>query len=643
MTKDAKTASASAVRSDEESLYRTLVENVRDYAIFMLDPTGHIMTWNLGAQLIKGYAADEIIGQHFSRFYPLAALERRWPEHELTVARSEGRFEDEAWRVRKDGSTFWANVIITALRDKQGNLIGFSKITRDLTERWREQEVLRQSEERFRLLVESVADYAIFMLDVEGRIVSWNTGAGRIKGYGAEEIIGRHFSVFYPPELIAADWPAHELRVARTEGRYQEEGWRLRKDGSRFWANVVLTAIRDRTGELRGYAKITRDLTARQRMEQLEQASRQISEFIAMLAHELRNPLAPIRNAMQVMALRKLNDPQLEWCRGVVDRQVAHLGALVDDLLDVNRITTGKVQLKRETTPVSAVLERALESSAPLLQQRRHHVEIAMPDEPLLVHGDVTRLSQVFLNLINNAAKYTSENGLIRISGRDEGGYAVLQVCDNGVGITPDLLPRIFDLFVQGTRSIDRAEGGLGIGLALVREIVGLHGGSVSAASAGPQRGSEFTVRLPLVRAPDAGPRMNAAQTEAAARKRRILVVDDNQDSAESMAMLLRMSGHEVHTAQDGTAALEQADAHKPEIVLLDIGLPGMSGYTVAQRLRQLAGLRKVILIAMTGYGQEEDRRRSRDAGFNQHLVKPVDLATLTKAVEGSGPAPAAR
>jgi PAS domain S-box-containing protein len=615
---------------DTASLYSTLVETVKDYAIFVMDPTGHIMSWNPGAQLIKGYTADEIVGQHFSRFYPIAAIERGWPEHELAVARTEGRFEDEGWRVRKDGSTFWAHVIITALRDQAGALIGYGKITHDLTARRREQESVRQSEERFRLLVEGVKDYGIFMLDVNGRIISWNAGAERMKGYSAKEIIGRHFSVFYPPELIAADWPAHELRIARTEGRYEEEAWRLRKDGSRFFASILITAIYDGNGDLRGFAKVTRDLTQRQRMEQMQDASRQMSEFVAMLAHELRNPLAPIRNAMQVMALRGLEDPKLESCRKIVDRQVAHLGRLVDDLLDVNRVTTGKIHLKYEALSISLVLERALESSAPKIEERNHRVEISLPEEPLVVQGDSTRLSQVFLNLLNNAAKYTPEHGLIRISGKAEAGNAVVRIRDNGIGIAADLLPKVFDLFVQGSRSLDRAEGGLGIGLMLVREIVRLHGGSVSVSSAGVQQGSEFTVKLPLLKhAADRTKRGNSGEAAAAARKQRILVVDDNSDSAESMAMLLRASGHEVHMARDGAAALELADAHKPEVVLLDIGLPGMSGYAVAKRLRELPELHSVKLIAMTGYGQEEDRKRSLDAGFDHHLVKPVDLGKL--------------
>ena len=258
------------------------------------------------------------------------------------------------------------------------------------------QESLRESEERFRLLVDSVQDYAIFMLDVDGNVKSWNSGAERIKGYRADEIIGRHFSVFYPPEVRATGWPAHVLRVARTEGRYEEEGWRLRSDGTRFWASVIITPVYDAAGELQGYAKVTRDLTQRQRMEALQDASRQMSEFMAMLAHELRNPLAPIRNAMQVMGLKDLGDPQLEWCRDVVARQVTHLGHLVDDLLDVNRITTGKILLRREPVELAAVLERAIESSAPLLEQRRHRLETTLPSVPLIVEADATRLSQCF-------------------------------------------------------------------------------------------------------------------------------------------------------------------------------------------------------------------------------------------------------
>ena len=329
-------------KSDER--FQLLIANIHDYAIFMLDADGHVLTWNLGAERIKGYTADEIVGRHFSVFYPAEANAREWPQYELQVAAQEGRFEDESWRLRKDGSRFWANVIITALRDKTGALVGFAKVTRDLTERRAHEERLRESEERFRLIIEGVSDYAIFMLDPEGKVASWNRGAERIKGYRADEIIGQHFSRFYPPADLADRKPERELRRALADGRVEDEGWRLRKDGSRFWANVVITALHDATGVHRGFAKVTRDLTERRRIEALEQSERSMNEFLAMLAHELRNPLAPIRNAVNVMRLSEAGDTTT-WARDVIDRQVTHLTRLVDDLLDISRITSGKITL----------------------------------------------------------------------------------------------------------------------------------------------------------------------------------------------------------------------------------------------------------------------------------------------------------
>lgn len=478
--------------------FRLLLEGIKDYAIFMLDPSGRVISWNSGAEQIKGYKAEEILGQHVSLFHPPESAARGWPKYELEVARKEGRFEDEGWRVRKDGSPFWANVILTALRDARGKLRGFSNITRDLTERRRQEESLRQSEERFRLLVDGIKDYAIFLLDLEGRVVSWNAGAEAIKGYRAEEILGRHFSVFYPPESIARGWPEHELRVARKVGRFEDEGWRLRKDGSAFWANVIITALYDRDNRLYGFGKVTRDMTEHKRMRDLEEAKRQINEFLAMLAHELRNPLAPIRNAVSLMQMGGLSSSMLEWYRCVIDRQVTHLTRLVDDLLDVSRITRGKITLQNQPVEMSLVVDGAVDSCRPLIEERKHTLEVCLPAEPLWVEGDLTRLSQILLNLLNNAAKYTPEGGTLRLTVETEGGQVVVRVLDTGLGIPAELLPRVFELFLQGDRSLDRAEGGLGIGLTLVRRLTEMHGGSVEAHSDGPGRGSEFVVRLPL-------------------------------------------------------------------------------------------------------------------------------------------------
>jgi PAS domain S-box-containing protein len=623
------------LRHKEERL-RLLIENVTDYAIFMLDPSGNIVSWNAGAERFKGYKAAEIIGKHFSVFYPREALDAGWPAHELEYATKTGRFEDEGWRLRKDGTRFWANVVITALRDRSGVLRGFSKITRDLTERREAQEELRRSEERFRLLLEGIEDYAIIMLDQNGCVASWNAGAQRINGYTAEEIIGHSIERFYSPEDVAAGRPADELRNALLHRRVEDLGWRVRKDGTRYWADVIVTALHDNEGRLRGFAKVTRDLTERKRMENLEEQGRHLTEFLAMLAHELRNPLAPIRNALSIVAMNKEVPPQVAWSHGVIERQVGHLTRLVDDLLDVSRITRGKLRMRNEPMDMNAAVHRAIESSRPLVDARKHRLEIKLAPHPLLVHGDLTRLTQVVLNLVNNAAKYTPEGGEIEIESAAVGADVEVRVRDNGVGISPGLLDHIFDLFAQGERTIDRSEGGLGIGLTLARRIVELHGGSITARSEGAGRGAEFALHVPrLTLEMEAGAAHADAGLAASTQKRRVLVVDDNVDAADSMAMLLRMVGHEVAIEHEGNAALARATRESHDIILLDIGLPGMNGYDVARHLRARPEGQNVRIYALTGYGQEEDRRRSLASGFDGHLVKPVMPAELLALMDG--------
>ena len=496
------------------------------------------------------------------------------------------------------------------------------------------------SQDQFRLMVESVLDYGIFMLDATGHVASWNAGAERIKGYRREEIIGKHFSVFYPPEQVAAGWPDHELAVASKTGRFEDEGWRIRKDGTRFWANVVITAVHDKTGALRGFAKVTRDLTESKRMETLEKEGRQINEFLAMLGHELRNPLAPIRNAVAVMAAREVSDPTIVWAREVIERQVGHLSRLVDDLLDISRITRGKIPLHREVLDFAAVVSRTVEATLPLLEQRHHTVEVDLGRGPMRVNGDSTRLAQVILNLLSNAAKFTPEGGHIWVRVTREGDDTVLSVRDDGIGMSVDLVPQVFDLFIQGERSLDRSEGGLGIGLTMVQRLVALHGGTVAARSPGPGHGSEFVVRLPLTQSASAqpSPAYDAPPKAAARPGLRILVVDDSEDAVESLALLLGIWGHEVATARDGAAALDLVSRKPPHVVLLDIGLPGISGYEVAKRIRAREGGKDIMLVALTGYGQAEDRRRATEAGFTVHLVKPVVPEALQRLLAGIEP-----
>ena len=614
-------------------LFRTLVEGVTDYAIFILTPEGIVASWNAGAERIKGYRADEIVGRHFSQFYPQEAIDSGWPESELRSARRLGRFEDEGWRKRKDGSLFWANVVITAVRTPEGDLVGFSKITRDLTERRAHEEALRHSEESFRLLIEGVKDHAIYRLDPDGAVVSWNAGAERVIGFKAAEAIGRGFAEFYPHEAISAGTPQRHLDMARTVGFVEDTGWRLRRDGSRFLAYVAVTALRHEDGALRGFAAVTRDISEQHRLVELETEGKRITEFIAMLAHELRNPLAPIRNAIGVMQ-RESCSPKVEWGREMISRQVDHLTHLVDDLLDVSRITSGKILLEKVPLDLNSLVASAVESVHPSMEASGHQLSFRPSDTPMRLSGDPIRLSQVVVNLLTNAQKYTPSGGEIEVRLERAGGRFYIRVRDNGIGMSEELVARAFDLFVQGERSLDRSEGGLGIGLTLVKRITALHGGTVTALSQGPGRGSEFVVSLPAPEndVPLVHPVKSASQSLA---PRRILVVDDNVDAAESLSLLLGMSGHVVRIAHDGGEAIALAVEEPPDLVLLDIGLPGLNGYEVAKRLRVMPALRNTRLLAMTGYGQESDRDAAKEAGFDGYLVKPVDYAELTETIEG--------
>ena len=615
--------------------FSQIVAGVRDYAVFTLDVAGHITSWNTGAENIKGYKAEEIIGKHFSRFYPVDAIARNWPGEELKIAAGQGRFEEEGWRIRKDGTRFWADVVITALRSPQGRLTGFLKITRDLTERRRHEETLRESEERFRLLVNSVKEYAIFMLDADGCVASWNLGAERIIGYTAAEIIGRSVACLYPAEAAERGAPQRDLATVVAHGGMEINGRRVRKDGTRFWANVVICSVHDLDGKLRGFAQVTRDLTERKQFKELEESQQRTHEFLAMLSHELRNPLAPLKTSVDIMRLREMSDPVLIRARDVIDRQVQHLTHIIDELLDVSRITSGRIRLTSETLDLQGVVLRAVEAARPLFDSKGHTLEIEAPASHVWVRGDLTRLTQVFVNLLNNAAKYTPDRGRIEVSIRSTDKSAAVHIRDNGIGIAAELLPRMFDLFTQGDRPLDRTDGGLGVGLALVHRLVSLHGGVVKAFSEGIGRGSELVVTLPQycqeISMPVAS---DPPPPEPQQKRRRLMVIDDNKDAAESMSMLFELWGHEVICAYDGRGALETAAKYRPDAVFLDIGLPGMDGYEIAERLRELPESARTVLVAITGYGQDEDRRRSREAGIDHHLVKPVSPETLHKLLD---------
>jgi len=515
----------------------------------------------------------------------------------------------------------------------------------EMTERARTDDVLhREGEIRLRLLIESIHDYAIFMLDPDGRIASWNSGAERITGWREDEIVGRHFSTFYPDEDIRAGKCDLELAVAAEIGRFEDEASRLRKDGSRFWANVVISAVRDESGRLIGFAKVTRDLTERRQVEReraarlaAEQASRAKDEFIAVLAHELRTPLAPIVNAVQLARLRGYDSPELE----VVERQTQHLVRLVEDLLDVPRITRGKLELNLERVEIAQVVSQAIEMAAPVLEQRHHIVDIDVPRQGCAVMGDRFRLAQVLSNLLTNAAKYSEPHGRIAVAAAAAGGRVRITVRDRGIGIEPAMLSSIFDGFVQDDGARNRSMGGLGLGLSIVRSLVQLHRGRVVARSQGRGTGSEFEVELPSADAeevadPGAGAAGRASGvlspelTETSAT-RRVLIVDDSEDAATLLAEVILALGHTPRMAHDGIAALDLARNFQPDIALIDIELPIMDGYQLAGHLRREPWAHELLLVAVTGHAEPSARTRSLGAGFHDHIAKPLDFATIQR------------
>ncbi len=436
------------------------------------------------------------------------------------------------------------------------------------------------------------------------------TDLDRLKGYESGAV--DYVSVPVVPELLRA-----KVSVFAELYRKTREFERLNRE--------LEERVAERTTELQAAMTKQTELT-----DKLREADRRKDEFLALLAHELRNPLAPVQNAVSVMRLKGTDDPQLVWCYDVIERQADQLKRLVDDLLDVSRITQGKIQLRLEPVDLETVIAGAVETSAPLINAQRHQLRVNLPDEAVSVRGDASRLTQVVANLLNNAAKYQNENGLIELTARREGGEAVIAVRDRGIGLSPEMLSEAFDLFTQGERTPDRAQGGLGIGLSLVKKLVELHGGTVHATSAGPGHGAEFVIRLPpLGDTATAGPTASTnGATPVGPRRHRILVVDDNVDAAESLGMLLELDGHDVTIAHEGVQALATAITEHPDIILLDIGLPGMDGYEVCRRLRA-EGFANTRIIAMTGYGQDKDKQRAMDAGFDLHTVKPVEFSRL--------------
>jgi PAS domain S-box-containing protein len=644
-----------------------LVDAVQDYAIFILSPEGEIQSWNQGAARIMGYRADEAIGRNFSIFYAPGDVAARKPDRELEVVRREGRIEDEGWRIRKDGKQFWANTIITALYRPSGELRGFAKVTRDLTQRRNAEAKLRESEELFRLLVSSTRDYAIFMLDPTGHVATWNAGAHRIKQYEPEEIIGRHFSVFYPEEDVRAGKPERELEVAIARGSIEDEDWRIRKDGTRFWANVVITAMFDSAGTLRGFAKVTRDITERKNSEETQrallqqrearlqaeddrrraessyrvaqEANRAKDEFLMTLSHELRTPMTAILGWARMLPIMKPDDPTFREAINSIARGAQLQAHLIDDVLDVSRIVSGKMRLTRESIDVSRVLLESLEAVRPTADAKQITIATAFAPGLGTIVADATRLQQVMWNLLTNAVKFTPRNGTVTVAAKRTASHVQISVTDSGEGIDAKFLPHVFEAFRQAESPNTRVHGGLGLGLSIVRYIVEGHGGSITAESRGRGEGAKFTVELPVgAVAPAVMPTSHAliAATGRSVDPERlagvqILIVDDDAEGREMVRAVLEAAGATVVVAESAKTALRELERMRPHLIITDIAMPAIDGYALAREIRARDDVASIKIIALSAFPAGAVAREQ--GKFDAFLSKPVDPFELIDAV----------
>jgi PAS domain S-box-containing protein len=660
-----------------------IVENSDD-AIISHDLHGIVTSWNPAAARLYGYPASEAIGQSISLIIPPGG-ETEEADVVRRIRKGERVAPFDTLRRHKDGSVLEVSLTISPIRDRDQRIVGASKMARDIRLR-------KRLEARDRFLVD-LDDFIRPLTDAEEITLTAATRLGQhlqanrcayatvepdqdtfllIGNYtsGVESIVGRYTFRQFGDEcrrLMRAGQPyvvadvERDARITESD-RMSYVATAIRAvicvpilKQARFVAAMAVHTVTPRAWEpdevelvqrvaSRCWESLERARIERERVQLLqsaEAANRAKDEFLAMLGHELRNPLSPILTALQLMRLRGGGDSERELT--VIERQVAHLTRLVDDLLDVSRIARGKVELKEEVVQMAEVVATAIEMASPLLEQRTHTLDVGVPMRGLLVRGDSIRLSQVVANLLTNAAKYTPPGGHVSVRAAEEHGEIVLRVRDSGIGIAPDVLPRVFDLFVQEGQAIDRAQGGLGLGLTIVRNLVERHGGTVSAVSAGRGQGSEFIVRLPAVGEAAAENALPADSGEGATGRRsedrlRILVVDDNVDGAEMLAAALAMKGHETRVAHDGPDALTVAGELHPHIAFLDIGLPVMDGYELAAQFRERSQLQETCLIALTGYGQESDRDRTALAGFHHHLVKPVDLRAVDAVIAAETP-----
>jgi PAS domain S-box-containing protein len=633
---DQKRTQASLEESEER--FRQLAENLSQ--VFWMSDTekSRVLYVSPAYEVVWGRSCESLYEQPRSFLDAIHPEDREHVRVASLERQSRGEPGDVEYRiVRPDGSLRWIRDRSFPVKDWAGRVYRVAGIAEDITERRLAEASLQASERRFKTLADSIPQLA-WAAQPDGHIYWYNRRWYEYTGTTLEQMQGWGWQSVHDPEELPK--VLQRWKASLASGEPLDMVFPLRGADGRFRPFLTrVLPLRSEDGRILQWFGTNTDITTIREMEEaLREADRRKDEFLAMLAHELRNPLAPIRNAVQILRLLGSADPNLQRAQDMIDRQVQHLTRLVDDLLDVSRITRGKITLRREPVELAMVVAQAVEASRPLVDARRHTLTVELPRQPLCVAGDATRLAQVLSNLLNNAAKFTPDGGHVGLTIEAGPGEAVVRVRDDGVGIPAELLPKVFDLFTQGDRSLARSEGGLGIGLTLVKSLVEMHGGRVEARSEGHGKGSEFLVRLPtldvnLVLVTENG---KAGLSPPPCPSRRILVVDDNVDAAESLAAVLSVYRHEVRTAHDGLTSLQVAEEFRPEAVLLDIGLPKMDGYEVARRLRELPGLENVLLAAVTGYGQDVDRRRAEEAGFDAHLVKPAEPVALLRLLARS-------
>lgn len=612
----------------QSELLRITLSSIGD-GVICTDERGCVTFLNPVAEFLTGWSQAMAVGHPLTEVFKIVSEDSTEPtDNPALRALREGTvvgLANHTVLISRDGTKRPIDDSAAPIRDDAGNPVGAVLVFRDASDRKASEVALAH----LAAIVES-SDDAIVSKSLDGIIRSWNSGAQRLFGYSPTEAIGNSITLIIPLDRLDEE---REIlaRISKGERVEHFETVRVARDGRKIDISLTISPIRDSSGRIVGASKVARDITDRRHAEAARvEADQRKDQFIALLAHELRNPLAPLRNGLQVIKLAGHDPNAVAQAGEMMDRQLEHMVRLIDDLLDISRITQNKMELRRAAVLLTDVISSAVETVRPAIEKAGHQFTVSLPKEEIVLDADLTRLAQVFGNLLTNSTKFTSSGGQIWLTAERQGNEAVVSVKDTGIGIPTESLPNIFDMFSQVGRSVDPSAGGLGIGLALVKALVEMHGGTVRAESEGPGKGTIFTVRIPaLATATDTPEASVGGGTPATGTRQRVLVADDSQDSAISMGMLLKLLGNDVRVAHDGAEAVAIAETFRPEVILMDLGMPELNGYEATQRIRQESWGKGIIIIALSGWGQDRDRVRSRDAGCDGHLVKPVTLPDL--------------